>query len=118
MRQQAVAQLLAAERASVLERLAGRAAVAVYTRVGGRFTAHATGVGLVLLAFAPAETQQRYRHQRPGRTRYRPVQFPPGEVPATHAVQVPQALAPAVVAAARGISRSLRPLRSGSDSGD
>ena len=41
-----------------LERLAGRDSVPVLTRVGGRFTLHATGVGLVLLAHAPAEVQQ------------------------------------------------------------
>ncbi len=38
-----------------LERIAGRGAVPVLTRVGGRFCLHATGVGLVLLANAPAE---------------------------------------------------------------
>ena len=36
-----------------VERLAGRGAVPVLTRVGGRFALHATGVGLVLLANAP-----------------------------------------------------------------
>jgi DNA-binding IclR family transcriptional regulator len=40
-----------------VERIAGRRAVPVLTRVGGRFALHATGVGLVLLANAPAETQ-------------------------------------------------------------
>lgn len=38
-----------------VERIAGRTAVPVLTRVGGRFGLHATGVGLVLLAHAPAE---------------------------------------------------------------
>lgn len=38
-----------------VERIAGRSAVPVLTRVGGRFALHATGVGLVLLAFAPNE---------------------------------------------------------------
>jgi DNA-binding IclR family transcriptional regulator len=42
-----------------VERLTGRGAVHVLTRVGGRFALHATGVGLVLLAHAPAPTQQR-----------------------------------------------------------
>lgn len=42
-----------------LERLSGRGAVHVLTRVGGRFPAHATGVGLVLLAHADAELQER-----------------------------------------------------------
>ncbi|MDG4830735.1 IclR family transcriptional regulator [Solwaraspora sp. WMMD1047] len=41
-----------------IERIAGRHAVPVLTRVGGRFALHATGVGLVLLAFAPAEVQE------------------------------------------------------------
>lgn len=36
-----------------VERIAGRTAVPVLTRVGGRFAVHATGVGLVLLAHAP-----------------------------------------------------------------
>jgi len=41
-----------------VERLAGRDAVRVLTRVGGRFALHATGVGLVLLAHAPADVQE------------------------------------------------------------
>jgi DNA-binding IclR family transcriptional regulator len=41
-----------------VERIAGRGAVRVLTRVGGRFAMHATGVGLVLLAHAPAEVQE------------------------------------------------------------
>jgi DNA-binding IclR family transcriptional regulator len=41
-----------------VERIAGRGAVPVLTRVGGRFALHATGVGLVLLAHAPAEIQE------------------------------------------------------------
>jgi DNA-binding IclR family transcriptional regulator len=41
-----------------VERLAGSRAVPVRTRVGGRFAITATGVGLVLLAHAPAEVQQ------------------------------------------------------------
>jgi DNA-binding IclR family transcriptional regulator len=41
-----------------VERIAGREAVPVLTRVGGRFSLHATGVGLVLLAFAPADVQE------------------------------------------------------------
>jgi DNA-binding IclR family transcriptional regulator len=40
-----------------VERIAGRKAVPVLTRVGGRFALHATGVGLVLLAHAPVEIQ-------------------------------------------------------------
>jgi DNA-binding IclR family transcriptional regulator len=41
-----------------VERIAGRFAVPVLTRVGGRFALHATGVGLVLLAHAPVEVQE------------------------------------------------------------
>lgn len=41
-----------------VERIAGRHAVPVLTRVGGRFHLHATGVGLVLLGHAPAEIQE------------------------------------------------------------
>jgi DNA-binding IclR family transcriptional regulator len=41
-----------------VERIAGHGAVPVLTRVGGRFSLHATGVGLVLLAYAPAEVQE------------------------------------------------------------
>lgn len=41
-----------------LERLAGRGSVRVLTRVGDHFALHATGVGLVLLAFAPREVQE------------------------------------------------------------
>ncbi|MEU6020750.1 IclR family transcriptional regulator [Micromonospora sp. NPDC047134] len=41
-----------------IERIAGRHAVPVLTRVGGRFALHATGVGLVLLAYAPNEVQE------------------------------------------------------------
>ncbi|AIJ24305.1 IclR family transcriptional regulator [Amycolatopsis methanolica] len=41
-----------------VERISGRKAVPVWTRVGGRFALHATGVGLALLAHAPAEVQE------------------------------------------------------------
>jgi DNA-binding IclR family transcriptional regulator len=41
-----------------VERLAGRRSVGVLTRVGDRFALHSTGVGLVLLAFAPAAVQE------------------------------------------------------------
>ncbi|MCK2218998.1 IclR family transcriptional regulator [Actinomadura sp. ATCC 31491] len=44
----------------VLERISGRGSVGVRGRVGGRLPAHATGVGLVLLAYAPPEAQERY----------------------------------------------------------
>jgi DNA-binding IclR family transcriptional regulator len=53
-------QLAVREGAEVVyvERIAGSAAVGVLTRVGGRFALTATGVGLVLLAHAPAEFQE------------------------------------------------------------
>ena len=38
-----------------IERIAGRRAVGVLTRVGGRFPLHASGIGLVLLAHAPED---------------------------------------------------------------
>ncbi len=41
-----------------VERIAGWDAVPVRTRVGGRFALHATGVGLVLLAYAPERVQR------------------------------------------------------------
>ncbi len=41
-----------------LERIAGRHAVPVLTRVGAHWPLHATGVGLVLLAHAPADVQE------------------------------------------------------------
>ncbi len=53
-----------------VERFAARGAVPVLTRVGGRFALPPTGVGLVLLAYAPAEIQEEvlaaplHRHTR------------------------------------------------------
>jgi DNA-binding IclR family transcriptional regulator len=41
-----------------IERIAGRRAVGVLTRVGGRFPLHASGNGLVLLAHAPEAIQR------------------------------------------------------------
>ncbi|HEY0357635.1 MAG TPA: IclR family transcriptional regulator [Mycobacteriales bacterium] len=41
-----------------VERIAGRTAIPVLTRVGGRFPMPPTGVGLVLLAHAPADVQE------------------------------------------------------------
>ncbi len=43
-----------------VEKLSGHHAVEVISRVGGRLPLHATGVGLVLLAFAPAELLDSY----------------------------------------------------------
>jgi DNA-binding IclR family transcriptional regulator len=40
-----------------IERITGRHAVGVLTRVGGRFPLHASGIGLVLLAHAPETVQ-------------------------------------------------------------
>jgi DNA-binding IclR family transcriptional regulator len=41
-----------------IERIAGRNAVAVRTRIGAHWPLHATGVGLALLAFAPPAVQE------------------------------------------------------------
>lgn len=41
-----------------VELISGRNAVSVVSRVGGRLAAHATGVGLVLLASAPVDVQE------------------------------------------------------------
>jgi DNA-binding IclR family transcriptional regulator len=43
-----------------VEKLSGHQAVHVISRVGGRLPLHATGVGLVLLAFAPADFLEDY----------------------------------------------------------
>ena len=132
-----------------VERIAGRHAVPVLTRVGGRFPMSATGVGLVLLAHAPAEVQEQALAQTMERFTSRTVTDPgvlrriladvrrtglavsdrqvtmdalsvaapvtgaDGEVIAALSVVVqadraePSSLAPAVRAAARGISRAL-----------
>ncbi|WP_031517863.1 IclR family transcriptional regulator [Streptomyces sp. NRRL F-5123] len=42
------------------ERISGRSAVGVHSRVGARWPLHATGVGLVLLAHADTALQDRY----------------------------------------------------------
>jgi DNA-binding IclR family transcriptional regulator len=47
-----------------VERIAGRDAVAVLIRIGGRFALHATGSGMVLLAHAPVEVQERVLRSR------------------------------------------------------
>ena len=44
-----------------IERITGRRAVRVLTRVGGRFPLHASGIGLVLLAHAPESVQHEVR---------------------------------------------------------
>ena len=144
-------QLAVREGAEVVfvERIAGRDAVAVLTRVGGRFALHATGVGLVLLAHAPVEVQERVLGSRLDRytdktitdpvairtvlanVRSRGYAVSDGQVTldalsvaapvyrgdavvaalsiVVHADRfpAPSALAPAVIAAARGITRGL-----------
>lgn len=41
-----------------VERITGRDSIPIQSRVGGRLPVHATGVGLVLLAYAPPEVQE------------------------------------------------------------
>lgn len=138
-----------------VERLSARDAVGVHSRVGGRWPAHTTGVGLVLLAFADAALQRRYLNQPLVRftpktiadqrllrgtladVRQRgyaisdgqvtldalsvaaPVRDREGSVVAALSVVVPASypqplgLVPAVVAAARGISRGSSGIRKG-----
>jgi DNA-binding IclR family transcriptional regulator len=57
-RQNAQLAVLDGRDAVYVERLSGRGAVNVITRVGGRLPLHATGVGLVLLAHAGVELQE------------------------------------------------------------
>lgn len=135
-----------------VERIAGRHAVPVLTRVGGRFALHATGVGLVLLANAPADVQEAVMaaplHAYTKKTITDPVRLREtlaavrrngyavsdgqvtldalsvaapiagleGVVAAVSLVvradtTQPQALAPLVMAAGRGIARALEPRR-------
>ncbi|WP_329460293.1 IclR family transcriptional regulator [Streptomyces sp. NBC_01497] len=63
------AQLAVREDLSVVfvERLAGRGAVPVLTRVAGRFALMPTGVGRVLLAYAPPDVQERVLAGPPAR---------------------------------------------------
>ncbi len=131
-----------------VERISGRGALPVISRVGGRLPLHATGVGLVLLAYAPAAVQDAVLAGPPARytaktvttatalrrmlaevrrTRLAvsdglldldalsvaaPVTGPGGAVVAALSVVVPagrdhRMYAPAVAAAARGVSRAL-----------
>jgi len=131
-----------------VERISGRGALPVISRVGGRLPLHATGVGLVLLAYAPAEVQEAVLSAPAARftpktvtapralrrvlaevRRHRlavsdglldiealsvaaPVTDARGEVVAALSVVVPAShdhrrYAPAVTAAARGVSRVL-----------
>jgi DNA-binding IclR family transcriptional regulator len=132
-----------------VERLSGRGAIRVISRVGGRLPLHATGVGLALLAHAPASVQEEvlsgvlHRYTAKTLTAPRalrrtlaeirrtrvaisdglldlaalsvaaPVTGPDGEVVAALSVVVPashdaRVYTPAVLAAARGVSRTLR----------
>jgi DNA-binding IclR family transcriptional regulator len=132
-----------------VERISARDAVGVRSRVGGRWPAHTTGVGLVLLAHAPPRVQEEYlatplaafteltitdpaalrralaEVRRTGHavsdrqvtmdavSVAAPVRNVGGAVVAALSVVVgtdgppPSALVPAVVMAARGISRSM-----------
>jgi DNA-binding IclR family transcriptional regulator len=47
--------VLAGTEAIVIEKISGRASVPIVTRVGGRLPLHPTGVGKILLAYAPQE---------------------------------------------------------------
>jgi DNA-binding IclR family transcriptional regulator len=132
-----------------VERLSGRHAVSIVTRVGGRLPVHATGVGLVLLAHSPPDLQEEildgplraftpHTVTSPARLREiladvrrsgvvvarqqievvsqsiaAPVRDAGGDVAAALSIVVPaeydsRAYVPAVQAAARGISRTLR----------
>ncbi|NJC86180.1 IclR family transcriptional regulator [Planosporangium mesophilum] len=133
-----------------VERISGRHAVGVLSRVGGRWPAHATGVGLVLLAHAPTEVQESFLTSPlaaftrktivdPARLRRvlaevrrtgvavsdgqvtldavsvaAPVRGPAGQVVAALSIVVragtiePPTLVPAVLTAARGISRAIK----------
>lgn len=133
-----------------VERLSGRGAVPVISRVGGRLPLHATGVGLVLLAHAPAGVQEsvlagplvRYtahtvtdpRALRRMLAEVRrtgvaisaglldaealsvaaPIRGPGGDVVAALSIVLPataeaRLYIPAVLAAARGVTRALAP---------
>ena len=48
-----------AEQALYIDRLAGHASVPIISNTGSRLPLHATGVGKVLLAYAPGDVQQR-----------------------------------------------------------
>jgi DNA-binding IclR family transcriptional regulator len=137
-----------------LERISGRGALPVISRVGGRLPLHATGVGLVLLAYAPSDVQDavlagplirftartitaprvlrrmlaEVRRQRfavsdglldiEALSVAAPVAGPDGSVVAAVSVVVPagqdaRRFAPAVGAAARGVSRVLADRGSG-----
>ena len=68
------------DRVLYLDRLSGVASVPVVSRVGSRLPLHATGVGKVLLAHAPAEVQQRVLAEPDGSRAYT-VTVTPGALP-------------------------------------
>jgi DNA-binding IclR family transcriptional regulator len=68
-RQHVLLAVLDGDEAVLVERLSGHEATPVLYRVGGRMPLHSTGIGLVLLAFAPPELQQEYLR--------RPLKFEP-----------------------------------------
>jgi DNA-binding IclR family transcriptional regulator len=74
-RQHVLLAVLDGDEAVLVERLSGREATPVLYRVGGRMPLHSTGIGLVLLAFAPPEPQQDYLR--------RPLVFEPENKPLT-----------------------------------
>ncbi|WP_033290636.1 IclR family transcriptional regulator [Amycolatopsis jejuensis] len=57
-----------------LDRLSGHASVPVVSRIGGRLPLHATGVGKVLLAYAPEEVRDKVFADLPRITPYTVVQ--------------------------------------------
>jgi DNA-binding IclR family transcriptional regulator len=61
-RQHVLLAVLDGDHALLVERLSGRGAVPVEYRVGGRLPLPITGVGRVLLAFAPVDLQERMLH--------------------------------------------------------
>lgn len=74
-RQHVLLAVLDGDEAVLVERLSGHEATPVFYRVGGRMPLHSTGIGLVLLAFAPAELQEAYLR--------RPLSFEPEHKPLT-----------------------------------
>ncbi|WP_020659641.1 IclR family transcriptional regulator [Amycolatopsis benzoatilytica] len=64
----------AGQEALYLDRLSGRATVPVVSRVGGTLPLHATGVGKILLAYAPGDVQRAVLRELPRITPYTVVQ--------------------------------------------
>lgn len=74
-RQHVLLGVLDGDEAVLVERLSGHQATPVLYRVGGRMPLHSTGIGLVLLAFAPAGLREDYLR--------RPLAFEPEHRPVT-----------------------------------